>query len=99
MRVRAWLTDARDGAHDEFRIDGRSGQILSADIYADKTIGEKVLARVLDIHRGSIFGWPGQLLFMLAAAAMPLFGVTGVLLYLSRRRHQRMQRAVRAKVG
>ncbi|QLH73368.1 PepSY-associated TM helix domain-containing protein [Rhodopseudomonas palustris] len=99
VRVRAWLTDARDGAHDEFRIDGRTGQILSADIYAAKTIGEKVLARVLDIHRGSIFGWPGQVLFMLAAAAMPLFGVTGVLLYLSRRRHKRMQRAARAKVG
>ena len=99
VRVRAWLTDARDGAHDELRIDGRTGQILSADLYADKTIGEKVLARVLDIHRGSIFGWPGQLLFMLAAAAMPLFGVTGVLLYLSRRRHKRMQRAALGKTG
>ncbi len=99
VRVRAWLTDARDGAHDEFRIDGRTGQIPSADIYADKTIGEKVLARVLDIHRGSIFGWPGQLLFMLAAAAMPLFGVTGVLLYLSRRRHKRMQRVAQGKTG
>ncbi|UYO48679.1 PepSY domain-containing protein [Rhodopseudomonas palustris] len=99
VRVRAWLTDARDGAHDELRIDGRTGQILSADLYADKTIGEKVLARVLDIHRGSIFGWPGQLLFMLAAAAMPLFGVTGVLLYLSRRRHKRMQRAAQGKTG
>jgi len=97
VRVRAWLTDARDGAHDELRIDGRTGQILSSDLYADKTIGEKVLARVLDIHRGSIFGWPGQLLFMLAAAAMPLFGVTGVLLYLSRRRHKRMQRAALGK--
>lgn len=99
VRVRAWLTDARDGAHDELRIDGRTGQIQSADLYADKTIGEKVLARVLDIHRGSIFGWPGQLLFMLAAAAMPLFGVTGVLLYLSRRRHRRMQLSAQGKTG
>jgi sulfite reductase (NADPH) flavoprotein alpha-component len=99
VRVRAWLTDARDGVHDDFRIDGRTGQILSADLYADKTIGEKVLARLLDIHRGSIFGWPGQLLFMLAAAAMPLFGMTGVLLYLSRRRHKRMQLAARGTAG
>lgn len=96
VRVRAWLSDARDGAHDEFRIDGRTGRIVSADLYADKTIGEKVLARVLDIHRGSIFGWPGKLLFMLAALTMPLFGITGVLLYLSRRRHKRMQLAARA---
>jgi uncharacterized iron-regulated membrane protein len=29
---------------------------------------------------------PGTLAFMLAAALMPLFSVTGILLYLSRRR-------------
>jgi sulfite reductase (NADPH) flavoprotein alpha-component len=45
-----------------------------------------MLASVLDIHSGSIFGWPGQLLFMLAAALMPLFTVTGFILYLSRRK-------------
>jgi len=52
-------------------------------------MGERVLIRVLDIHRGSIFGWLGKLAFMLAAAAMPLFVITGLLLYLSRRRHRR----------
>jgi len=51
-----------------------------------------MLSRVLDIHRGSIFGWPGRLLFMLSAALMPLFMVTGFLLYLSRRRHRRLSR-------
>lgn len=95
VRVRSWLTDARDGVHDEFRIDGRTGRIVSAELYADKTVGEKTLARLLDIHRGSILGWPGKLLFMLAALTMPLFGITGVLLYLSRRRHKRMQLAAR----
>jgi uncharacterized iron-regulated membrane protein len=44
---------------------------------------------VLDIHRGAILGWPGKLAFMVAAALMPLFAVTGVLLYLSRRRLRR----------
>jgi len=48
-----------------------------------------MLASVLDIHRGSIFGWPGKLLFMLAAALMPLFMVTGFKLYISRRKHRR----------
>jgi sulfite reductase (NADPH) flavoprotein alpha-component len=92
VRIRAWPQDSTEGPRDEFRIDAASGEIVSAELYADKTIGERMLIRVLDIHRGGVFGWPGKLVFMLAAAAMPLFAVTGVLLYLSRRRHRRMSR-------
>jgi sulfite reductase (NADPH) flavoprotein alpha-component len=94
VRVRSWARDvSHEGARDEFRIDAVTGRVVSSDIYADKTTGERLLANVLDIHRGSIFGWPGKLLFMLAAALMPLFVVTGFLLYLSRRRHRRMSRS------
>jgi sulfite reductase (NADPH) flavoprotein alpha-component len=90
VRVRSWPRESRhDGARDEFRIDAVSGRLVSADIYADKPFGERVLASVLDIHRGAILGWPGRLLFMLAAALMPLFTVTGFLLYLSRRKLRR----------
>lgn len=90
VRVRSWPRDSwHDGARDEFRIDAASGRIAHAEIYADKPLGERVLASVLDIHRGAILGWPGRLLFMLAAALMPLFTVTGFLLYLSRRRLRR----------
>ena len=93
VRIRSWARDAsHDGARDEFRIDAVSGRLVSSEIYADKTIGEKTLANVLDIHRGSLLGWPGKLLFMLAAALMPLFMVTGFMLYFSRRKHRRMSR-------
>lgn len=92
VRVRSWPAGAADGARDEFRIDAATGQIVSSERYADKTVGERILARVLDIHRGSILGWPGKLLFMIAAGLMPLFAVTGALLYLSSRRHRRMMR-------
>ena len=90
VRVRSWITDSMDGVRDEFRIDALSGKIVSADLYAAKPLGDRILARVLDIHRGSILGWPGRLGFMLAALLMPLFAVTGLLLYLSRRRHKRL---------
>jgi len=89
VRVRSWLHDATDGARDEFRIDGATGRLLTAERYAEKSAGERVLARLLDIHRGDILGWPGRIVFMLAAALMPLFAVTGALLYLSRRRLRR----------
>ena len=87
IRVRSWPKDSTlDTTRDEFRIDGATGQVISAERHADKTLGEKIIANVLDIHRGAVLGWPGKLAFMIAAALMPLFAVTGVLLYLSRRK-------------
>jgi sulfite reductase (NADPH) flavoprotein alpha-component len=86
IRIRSWQADAElETTRDEFRIDATTGHLISADRYADKTLGEKIIANILDIHRGAILGWPGQLAFMVAAALMPLFAVTGLLLYLSRR--------------
>ncbi|WFU41655.1 PepSY-associated TM helix domain-containing protein [Bradyrhizobium sp. CB82] len=90
MRVRSWPQESTlEGARDEFRIDAVTGRLVSADSSANRTLGERAIAGVLDIHRGAILGWPGKLAFMLAAGLMPLFAVTGVLLYLSRRRHRR----------
>jgi uncharacterized iron-regulated membrane protein len=93
IRIRSWTRDAsHDGARDEFRIDAMTGRVNSSEIYADKSIGERTLSNLLDIHRGSLWGWPGKLLFMLAAALMPLIVVTGFILYLSRRQHPRVSR-------
>ena len=86
IRIRSWGKDSTlDTTRDEFRIDAVTGQVVSAERYADKPLGEKIIANLLDIHRGAILGWPGKLAFMVAAALMPLFAITGVLLYLSRR--------------
>jgi uncharacterized iron-regulated membrane protein len=93
VRIRSWARDAsHPGARDEFRIDAVTGALVTSEIYADKPFGERMLSSVLDIHRGSIFGWPGKLLFMMAASLMPLLVVTGFVLYLSRRRHRRLSR-------
>ncbi|MDX3971794.1 MAG: PepSY-associated TM helix domain-containing protein [Bradyrhizobium sp.] len=90
IRIRSWGKDRTlETTRDEFRIDAVTGQMVSAERYDDKTFGEKIIAAIYDIHRGAILGWPGKLAFMIAAALMPLFSVTGILLYLSRRRLRR----------
>jgi sulfite reductase (NADPH) flavoprotein alpha-component len=90
IRIRSWGKDSTlEATRDEFRVDAATGQLVAADRYADKTFGEKIIAAVYDIHRGAILGWPGKLAFMIAAALMPLFAITGLLLYLSRRRLRR----------
>ncbi|HEU4600461.1 MAG TPA: PepSY-associated TM helix domain-containing protein [Steroidobacteraceae bacterium] len=49
----------------------------------------------LPLHSGQFFGMPGMIVFMLASVCMPLFAITGWLLYLQRRN----QRAARAAQG
>jgi sulfite reductase (NADPH) flavoprotein alpha-component len=41
---------------------------------------------MLAIHRGHFFGIPGMALLMLSSLALPLFVVTGWMMYLDRRR-------------
>lgn len=90
IRIRSWPKDSTlDTTRDEFRVDAVTGKVVAAERYADKTFGEKIIANVLEIHRGAVLGWPGKLAFMIAAALMPLFAVTGILLYLSRRKLRR----------
>ncbi|QIP03036.1 PepSY-associated TM helix domain-containing protein [Bradyrhizobium symbiodeficiens] len=90
VRIRSWGKDSLlETTRDEFRIDAVTGQLVSAERYADKTFGETIIAAIYDIHRGEILGWRGKLAFMIAAILMPLFSVTGILLYLSRRRLRR----------
>ncbi|MHC4052170.1 PepSY-associated TM helix domain-containing protein [Bradyrhizobium sp. 25ACV] len=90
LRIRSWgKASLLETTRDEFRLDAVTGQLVSAERFADKTFGEKIIAAIYDIHRGEILGWPGKLAFMMAALLMPLFAVTGILLYLSRRKLRR----------
>jgi len=84
--IRSWPKGSTlESMRDEFRIDAITGEVISAERYADKTFGEKAIASAIDIHRGAVLGWLGKFAFMIAAALMPLFAITGLLLYLSRR--------------
>ncbi|WP_128928244.1 PepSY-associated TM helix domain-containing protein [Bradyrhizobium guangxiense] len=90
IRIRSWgKSSLLETTRDEFRIDAVTGQLVAAERFTDKTFGEKIIAAIYDIHRGAILGWPGKFAFMLAAILMPLFSVTGILLYLSRRKLRR----------
>lgn len=44
---------------------------------------------LFELHTGQFFGVPGMAVFMVASLCMPLFAVTGWMLYLDRRRRRR----------
>jgi len=77
-----------DRMTDDYRIDPTDGHVVKVDLYAKRTIGTVIAGAILPIHRGTFFGLLGQIVMMLASLAMPLFTVTGLLLYLCRRRRR-----------
>ncbi|MBV4492858.1 PepSY domain-containing protein [Pseudomonas oryzicola] len=80
-------------------LDPASGQVKSHDRYADKSFKAQLLQSVYALHVGEYFGLPGRIIVTLASLSMPLFFITGWLLYLDRRRKKRQVRAARGKVA
>ncbi|UVE18531.1 sulfite reductase flavoprotein subunit alpha [Pseudomonas sp. LS44] len=86
-------------ALNQIELDPTSGKITRHERYADKSFKAQLLASVYALHVGEYFGLPGRILMMLASAAMPLFFITGWLLYLDRRRKKRAVKAARGALG
>lgn len=79
---------------DNYRIDAKSGEVVKADLYAKRKLGLILTTSVLELHRGAFFGLPGRIIMLITSLTMPLFAITGFLLYFARRRKKRALAAV-----
>ena len=87
IRIR-WIAEASDPpkARNESIFDAATGARLSLSRFSDKPLGRQIADSMLEVHRGRFFGAVFALVFCLAALAMPLLAVTGLVLYVLRRR-------------
>lgn len=76
----------------------QSGEIRQLERYEDKSDGGKLIAAIYPLHMGTYFGLPGRIIMAIASLMMPLFGITGWMLYLDRRRKKAALRAERASL-
>ena len=72
------------------------GSVASDVRHEQRPWRQRLVGSIFAVHRGSFFGPLGTWVFMLASLAMPLFAVTGWLLYLRRRRLKRARSSMRA---
>ena len=87
VEIRYLASDApHERALSNIALDPLTGEIRKHERYADKPVGGKLIASIFPLHSGTFFGVPGQVLYLLASLMMPVFTVTGWLLYLRRRR-------------
>nr|WP_314543060.1 sulfite reductase flavoprotein subunit alpha [uncultured Massilia sp.] len=77
VRARSRMTLALDGT------------VVKDEPYAAMSAGQRALTTIYPLHMGTYFGIPGRIVMMLAALALPGFGITGWMLYLGRRRAAR----------
>ncbi|EJB8537678.1 PepSY domain-containing protein [Acinetobacter baumannii] len=77
----------------------KTANIEKMELYEDKKLNQKIMSSMLPVHRGSFFGPVYQFVAMLASLAMPLFFVTGWMLYLKRRKQKKLTQAARQSLA
>ncbi len=82
-------TSPHDRATNQITLDPATGIIKQHDRYSDKSLKAQWLTSIYALHVGSYFGIAGRIILTLTALTMPLFFVTGWLLYLDRRRKKK----------
>lgn len=80
-------------ASNRLTIDLSSGAVIAHERYSEKAFGGKLVGSVFVLHKGSYFGIVGTVIVMVCSLAMPVFAVTGWMLYLKRRAIKRRMAA------
>lgn len=82
-------------ARDRLVILPLTGEVRQHERFVDKPPGGRFVGAIYTLHMGTYFGLPGRIVMTAAALMLPLFGITGWMLYLDRRRKKRAVRAER----
>ncbi|KQN51225.1 flavodoxin [Pseudomonas sp. Leaf48] len=88
-------TSPHDRALNQITLDPATGVVKRVERYSDKSFKAQLLTSIYALHVGSYFGIVGRIILTITALTMPLFFVTGWLLYLDRRRKKRQIKATR----
>lgn len=88
-------TPQHERARNKAVFNYQKNTLEDVDLYEDKKLNEKIMSSMLPVHRGSFFGAVVQFMVMLAALCMPLFFITGWMLYLKRRKQKKLTLAAK----
>ena len=83
-------------ATDKITLDAQTGHVIKQDVYAQRPFGQRIMNSIFALHKGTYFGTVGVVLMMLASLFMPLFTITGWMLYLDRRAKKRQLLATKS---
>lgn len=77
-----------------------SGELVSDQPYNSLApLGKRIMQGIYELHTGEWFGTPGVVINMIASLLLPLFTITGFLLYFDRRKKKRNSKNASAGVS
>lgn len=81
-----------DRAWDNLKLDPVDGTVRSRERYAELPRGRRFVSSLFPLHSGSWFGVPGRVVAAISALLMPLFALSGLWMWLLRRRNDAVRR-------
>ena len=89
-----------DRQRSSMTINAASGELISDQPYKPlEPLGKRIMQGIYELHTGEWFGTPGLIINMTASLLMPLFTITGFLLYFDRRKKKRKSKAAAAGIS
>ncbi|MBU3013683.1 PepSY domain-containing protein [Poseidonibacter lekithochrous] len=73
-------------ARNQISLNLRNNTVVKHDEFSKKPLEEKLLKSIIPLHTGEYFGRIGQILMLIASLTMPLFTITGFMMYFQRKR-------------
>ena len=75
---------AIENTADTYYVDQYSGALAGAQMFAAKSLGQRVRALVKPVHTGSVYGLPTKIVSFVVCLLSLIFPVTGVMMWLNR---------------
>ncbi len=82
-------------ASDKLVIDQYSGKILKKELFANKTLGQKIATQMKAIHLGEIYGSFSKFIYFISCLIATSLPVTGVIIWINKLRKQNKKSAKR----
>lgn len=71
-------------ANDKLVFDQYSGVLLNKEIFAEKSLGNKIASQIKSIHLGNIYGLTSKIIYFIACLIATTLPVTGIFIWLNK---------------
>ncbi|PVY38188.1 PepSY-associated TM helix domain-containing protein [Pontibacter virosus] len=81
-------------ASDKLQLDQYSGEVLKADIFADKPFNEKITSSIKPLHVGNVYGTFSKILYFIACLVATSLPITGTIIWINKLRKKSKKGAI-----
>lgn len=78
------LSRFNESVTDRVFIDQYSGDVLKKDVFADKSIGEKISSSIKSLHLGDIYGLFSKIIYFIVCLIATSLPITGIFIWLNK---------------